>query len=213
MKTDELVALLAAGVTPVDAHAVTRRFALALVLGIGGALLVAAAALGFRDDLADAARLPMFWVKLGVPALLGMASLAAVQRLGRPGMRLGNLGVALAAPVVLLWLLAGVVLVEADPGERTGLVLGSTWRTCPLNIAMISLPLFIASFWAMKELAPTRLALAGAVAGLLAGALAAVVYTFHCPEMEAPFLAVWYVAGMAIPAAVGAWLGPRLLRW
>src|SRR5262245_1966923 len=176
MKTDELVALLAAGVTPVDRHAVTRRFTLALAWGVAGAIVITAATLGFRTDLADAARLTMFWVKLAVPALLGIASLAAVQRLGHPGMRLGRVGLALVTPVVLLWLLAGVVLADVQPDERQALVLGSTWRTCPFNIALISLPLFVASFWAMKELAPTRLALAGGGAGLLAGALGAVVY-------------------------------------
>jgi hypothetical protein len=31
--------------------------------------------------------------------------------------------------------------------------------------------------------------------------------------MAAPFLAVWYLAGMAIPTALGALLAPHLLRW
>ena len=50
-------------------------------------------------------------------------------------------------------------------------------------------------------------------AGRLAGGVGALVYTLHCPELEAPFLGVWYVIGMAIPAVIGAALGPRLLRW
>jgi len=24
---------------------------------------------------------------------------------------------------------------------------------------------------------------------------------------------VWYMLGMALPVALGAWLGPRVLRW
>ena len=67
--------------------------------------------------------------------------------------------------------------------------------------------------WALRGAAPTRLALTGAGAGLLAGALATLAYALHCPEMAAPFMAVWYVAGMAIPTALGAVLGPRVLRW
>jgi hypothetical protein len=31
--------------------------------------------------------------------------------------------------------------------------------------------------------------------------------------MAAPFLAIWYVLGMAIPAGIGAIVGARLLRW
>lgn len=55
-------------------------------------------------------------------------------------------------------------------------------------------------------------ALAGAASGLLAGAIATLVYCLHCPEMTAPFLAIWYVLGMASPTAPGALLGPRVRR-
>jgi hypothetical protein len=41
----------------------------------------------------------------------------------------------------------------------------------------------------------------------------ATAYSFHCPELAAPFLGTWYVIGILIPAAAGALLGPRLLRW
>ena len=71
----------------------------------------------------------------------------------------------------------------------------------------------MAALRALRELAPTRLRLAGAAAGALAGGAGAAVYALHCPEFGAPFLAVWYVLGMALPVAVGAWLGPRVLRW
>jgi hypothetical protein len=92
-------------------------------------------------------------------------------------------------------------------------VLGKTWRVCPFNIAMLSIPGFIAVFWALKGLAPTRLALTGAAGGLLAGSTATLAYCLHCPEMGIPFWGAWYVLGMLLPAVVGAVLGPRLLRW
>jgi hypothetical protein len=31
--------------------------------------------------------------------------------------------------------------------------------------------------------------------------------------MAAPFLGLWYVAGLLIPAALGVLSGPLLLRW
>jgi len=55
--------------------------------------------------------------------------------------------------------------------------------------------------------------LLGLCAGLLAGAAGAVVYALHCPELDAPFLFVWNSLGMLLPAALGAGLGPKLLRW
>ena len=65
----------------------------------------------------------------------------------------------------------------------------------------------------MKGLAPTRLALAGAMAGLVSGAGGALLYALYCTEMAAPFLGIWYVLGMSIPAAIGAVVGPWVLRW
>lgn len=93
------------------------------------------------------------------------------------------------------------------------MVLGNTWRTCPINIAVLSIPAFVTVFWAMRGLAPTRLRLAGAASGLLAGSLATLIYSLHCPEMSVAFWAVWYVLGMLVPTVIGALLGPRLLRW
>jgi hypothetical protein len=116
-------------------------------------------------------------------------------------------------PLVLLWAAAAADLLQAPSGERLALVLGATWRACSPLIVVLSIGPMIAALWALKGLAPTRLALAGAAAGALAGAEAAFVYALHCTEMQAPFLAVWYVTGMALPALAGALLGRRLLRW
>ena len=213
MKTDELVGLLAAAAAPVPANAVGRRFAVALGWGVPGAVLLLLVTLGLRADLAQAAAELLFWIKPAFAAGLALAALIATERLARPGMRLGPVWVALAAPVLVLWLVAALVLVNAAPSQRADLILGDSWKSCAFNIALLALPLLAATLWAMKGLAPTRLALAGASAGLLAGALSALVYALHCPESTAPFLAVWYVLGVAIPTLAGALLGPRVLRW
>lgn len=213
MKTDELVRLLAAGGGAVEAGAVSRRYALALGWGACASVLLMAILLGVRDDLAAAARVPMFWVKLAFPATLAAAAWVSATRLSRPGRRLGGVVAALAAPVVVIALLAVAALASAQPGAREPLIFGDTWRTCPFNIALLSAPLFAGALWAMRGLAPTRPTAAGAAAGLLAGACGATIYALHCPELAAPFLALWYVAGILIPAVAGALLGPRLLRW
>lgn len=213
MKTDELISLLAAGPVAVEPDAASRRFVAALGWGAFGATLLMAVLLGVRPDLAEASTLPMFWMKLGFPGALAAGALFAAMRLSMPGMRLGRLTGALAAPVVAIWALAALSLARAAPGEREALFLGSTWDLCPGYIALLSLPVFAAVLWAMKGLAPTRLPLAGAASGLLAGAIAALVYALHCPEMEAPFLATWYLLGILLPTAAGALIGPAVLRW
>ena len=213
MKTDDLVALLAARVEPVAPHAAARRLGLALLAGIGLAAVGMWVEFGLRGDLAQAVAGWGFWAKLALPASLAAAGWVLAQRLARPGVAGGGAWWGTAVPVLVVWALALAVLWRAPAAARIPLVLGDTWRECMPNIALLALPVFAAAMLALRSLAPTRPSQAGAAAGLLAGGVGAAVYAWHCPEVQAPFLAVWYVAGIALPVAAGALLGPRLLRW
>jgi len=213
MKTDDLVSLLATGAGRVERHAASRRYAAAIAVGVVAAGMLMLGMLGVRPDLAEAVRLPMFWAKVGYVAAMAVASLLAVLRLSRPGARLDRLLPILALPVVAMWVLAAFALAAAAPGQRMELLFGPTWAECPFLIALLSVPMFAASLWVMRSLAPTRLPLAGTAAGLLSGAVGGLVYCLHCPNMDAPFIGTWYLIGMLIPAAAGALLGQRLLRW
>jgi hypothetical protein len=213
MKTDDLIALLATGLEPVQTGAARQRLQWAVLGGLMGGLLVMLAMYGVRKDIGAAMWLPMFWFKLAFPLAVALPALVLTARLGLPGMRAGRVWLALPLPWLALSALALLALFNADPKARAALVLGSTWASCAFNIALVSLPSFVGLLWAMKGLAPTRPALAGACAGLVAASLGTMVYALHCPEMQAPFLAVWYLLGMLIPTAAGALLGPKLLRW
>ena len=213
MKTDDLISMLATGAGAVKPHVAERRYARAMVLGALGALLVMLSLMNIRRDLAEAAMLPMFWLKIGFVASVVAASLFATLRLSRPGAQIDWVPRLIAAPVLLMWVIAAYVLIQANPSERADLFFGSTSAYCPFLIALFSIPAFISIIWAMKGLAPTRPHLAGLAAGLLSGAIAALVYCLHCPEIEPPFIGFWYVLGMFIPAAAGALFGRVLLRW
>lgn len=213
MKTDELISLLAAGDTTVEKHALSWRFAVALCSGLFGAFLLMAALYGVRADLGDVMRLPLFWAKVALPASLAILALWLCSRLARPGVRGGAIWWALALTVSLVWLGSLAVLAWAPVGARAELILGHTWRTCPLNIALLAVPAFISVFWALRGLAPTCPRQAGAGGGLLAGATGTLAYTLHCPEMAVPFWGVWYVLGMLLPLVAGSVLGRRVLQW
>jgi hypothetical protein len=213
MRTEHLIDVLAARADPVPQHATERRLAMAALGGIGAAAILMLVAFGVRPDIESAARLPMFWIKLLFPAVVAVFAAMAAARLARPGARVGAISLGIALPFVALWLMAAVALITAEPDARGALILGTTWTTCLRDIALLAVPAFAATFWAMRGLAPTQLALSGAVSGLLAGAIGAVVYALLCPEMASPFIAVWYVAGIGVCAAAGALAGPRLLRW
>ena len=213
MKTDDLVSMLATGALPVPRQAATRRLRQAVVLGLPISAAIMLLQFGVRPDLQDVLAEPMFWVKLLFPLSIALAGFAAVQRLARPGVRLGGAGAALVLPVLLVWGLGLVVWWSAPADTRAELLLGNTWRSCVFSIGLMAAPVFFAALYALKGLAPTRPAWAGAAAGAMAGGAGAAVYALHCPELAAPFLAVWYVTGIALPVLVGAAIGPRLLRW
>jgi len=213
MNTDELVKMLALNVEPVATHVSARRLAIATSAGLAGAVVILVPWLGVRPQLAADAQQAMFWGRFGFLALLLAGAVFAASRLSRPGASLAGTQAVIAAPLLAMWIAAAAVLAQAAPVERVPLLLGGSWFVCPFNIAALSLPAFAAAIWAMRGLAPTRLRLAGAAAGLVAGATGALVYTFYCPELAPPFLGTWYVLGMLIPAAAGAFFGPRLLRW
>jgi hypothetical protein len=213
MKTSEFVSMLATGIVPTDPHVIARRFATALFFGLTGAACMVVAIYGVRGDMPQMLTTPLFWLKVAFPLAVVGASLFIAMRLSRPGADTAMAWVALAIPLVLIWLTALAVIVAAPPTLRLQLVLGKTWQVCTMNIVILSAPTFVAVFWAMKGLAPTRPVIAGAAAGLLSGAQAVLVYTLYCVEMTVPFWGVWYVLGMLVPTVLGGLLGPKVLRW
>lgn len=213
MKTDDLISLLATGLEPVDRWRFARCLSLAMLVAIFGAVLLTMLLFGVRADLAVVAATPLYWAKVALPATLMLGALLVFNRLARPGLAVGVRWGGIALPVLGVWAATLLVLSGVPQDQQLGLIFGRTWRTCPFNIALLSIPGFFALLRALQEFAPTQLRLAGGVAGLLASSTATLAYCLHCPEMEVPFWGVWYVLGMAIPTLIGALLGPRWLRW
>ena len=214
MNTDFLIAKLSAELRPVRAGAVPATLRGGLLAGGVAALvlLVIVPALAVRPDLQEAAATAPFWMKLAYTVMLGGLGLLGLLAVAKPGeprpvwkRLLGPAPLLLAMVVVFTWLTA------ATPA--TSFWMGSSWRVCPLLIAALSLPVLAATLVALRRLAPTRLGEAGAAAGLVAGALAATVYQLHCNESSPGFVLIWYSLGIAIPAAAGALIGPRVLKW
>lgn len=212
MKTDDLINMLASGDARPPA-APTQRILALVAFSVLGSFALMALFLGVRSNLAQVLAMPAFWLKFLFVIALACIAWRVTARLSSPGLRAGAMAALLALPLLLIWSMAAMMLMHATPGARSELFWGSTWRVCPFLIAGLSVPIFAAVLHALRELAPTRLRIAGAAAGLTAGAAAAAVYCLHCPEMAAPFVGFWYVLGMLIPTVVGALIGPRVLRW
>ncbi len=155
----------------------------------------------------------MFWTKAIYTGLLGVAGFLAVDRLARPAGS-PRRGLILAGGVFAFLALAGAwQMMHAAPVDRMPMLMGASWRVCPRYIFTLSVPILAIVLFVVRGLAPTRLSLAGAASGLFAGGLAATIYGLHCPEHTMAFVALWYSLGVAFTAALGAILGPWVLRW
>lgn len=213
MRTDELIDALGRNLRPAPPSAAPKRLAWAAAGGGAAALAAVVFWLGPRPDLAAAAGTPAFWMKAGYALVLGVAGFLAVERLARPAGS-GRTGLAVAAAAVAVVVALGAAqLALAAPEARMPLWLGHSWDRCSLNILAVSLPMLAATLLVLRSLAPTRLAVAGAAAGLFCGGVGAAAYGLSCIETAPAFVATWYSLGMALPAIVGGLAGPWVLRW
>ncbi|WP_322014631.1 DUF1109 domain-containing protein [Paraburkholderia sp. J12] len=213
MKTQDLVALLARNAQPIARDAIPRLLARALLLGLTGNTILLVALYGVRSDMPELILTTLFWARLAFPLAIIATALALAERLGRPGAPIRLAWFAVVLPMVAVLLAAGGILVATPPGYRLQLMLGTTWRTTTADVVLLSLPSLAVMLFTMKKLVPTRLALAGAGAGLLAGAQGLLVYSLYCSEMAVPFWGIWFVLALAITTGMGATVAPRYLRW
>ena len=213
MKTDDLIAALSADLAPVPRRAVGRTLAIGLAAGvtISGALMLMW--LGLRPDLMPAMATGMFWMKLAYALSIAALGFVLVDRLARPDDDGGAWRWLIFAPLAVMIAMGLYRYFSAPEMARMALVMGDSWRVCARNILLLAAPALVGAFWSLRALAPTRLALAGAAAGTLAGAAGTFVYAFHCTESAAPFVAVWYTLGIGAVSLLGALLGRLLLRW
>jgi len=213
MKTRDLILRLSNGLTPVDSNAVSKKLNRALMVGLTGSMALLVVNYGIRSDMPELILTTMFWVRLAFPMATLVAAMRLAGRLGRPGAPLKLAWFTATLPFMTMLLTAAFILLATPPGYRLQLLLGTTWRVTTVNVVLLSLPSLVTVMQAMKGLFPTRLALTGAGAGLLASAQGLLVYSLYCSEMSVPFWGIWYVLAIVITAGIGAALAPIYLRW
>lgn len=211
MLTDDLIADLAAN--PVATGKPTLRIAMAMLAGWLLALMALVIVVGPPlAALPQTGMLP-FGVKTGFALAFLAASVSATIAAGRPGKTLSLRLSLIAVPFVALLALMMLEMSSTPRENWSGLFFGTTYMPCIRAITLASVPVLVATLWAYREMAPTRPALAGLLAGLSSGAAAAVAYALYCPETTASFLLAAYTPAALAPAVAGFLLGPKLLRW
>lgn len=211
MKTDEFIRALASDHvrTASPGHVLARDLACGGAVAFVGFLLT----LGMRPDLADALASPRFLLKPVLTLILFIAAVALLLRMARPGADWGHRSrVLLVAPLILL---AAVIieLMRLPQAQWAGYAVGTNRFWCLTMIPLLAVVPLGCTLHALREAAPTRPRITGAVAGLAAGALAATFYALHCSDDSPLFVAIWYVLALAIVTAAGALGGSQLLRW
>lgn len=120
--------------------------------------------------------------------------------------------------LTLVALLPGVVLLALGAAtDGSGLsVMGRSGVSVPAcvgAIVVLSLPALAMTIGVLRMGASTRPTIAGATAGLLAGALGAAAYALACKNDGGLFVAIWYSAGILSVVGLGAVFGRRALAW
>lgn len=211
MKTSQLIDMLAEGSGPAPRRIVRLRLSIALVLGVVFSSAISSLSLGLNRDLAGMGSALV--LKLVYVAGIAAGATWLTARLARPGATWGSALTSVILVFTAMCSLACLDWTQAGLNERAELLFGQSWTTCPWRVAMLAVPALVLGLLAVRGLAPTRLRLAGASIGLMAGGVGAFGYALHCPELSPLFVVTWYSLGMLVPAALGAALGPRLLRW
>jgi hypothetical protein len=212
MRTDDLVhALVADNATRVASLRQVLAWTIAAAFVVS--TLIFMAVLAPRPDAIESLGSIRFDLKFVETILLAVTAGTLVLRLMRPEVRGGRwLLLLLAAPIVLVLAVLAELVVLPPAGWQMATV-SKNWLICLTMIPTLSVPLLIAAFYSLRYGAPTRPRLAGAVAGLFAGGIAATLYASHCIDDSPLFVATWYTLAIGFVAVVGALIGPRVLRW
>ena len=212
MDTSELVRRLASE-TRRSATPVSTAWWWAACLAITVAAAIFFGMLGPRTDIATAAETHRFLFKFLVTITLAASAFGCVRALSRPGENWHKAVLFLGAAPALI-VMAVVVELFALPSDMwaTAMV-GTNSLACLIDVSLIGLGPLAIFQRTLHYGAPTRPALAGGVAGLLAGGIAATFYAARCTDDSPLFVATWYTMAIAILAVIGAAGTSRFARW
>ncbi|MDP1881966.1 MAG: DUF1109 domain-containing protein [Bradyrhizobium sp.] len=212
METEQLIRSLAAD-NAHRARPVGFVLTLALLLAAPVSVAIFMTELGVRPDVMTAMRNPFFDLKFAVTLALAIPAIALSLHLSRPEASLRGWAWLLLIPIGLLVAgIAGEMMMPQRSPMMTRLI-GNNARNCLTSIPLMALPLLAAALVGLRHGAPTRPAVAGAIAGLLSAGLAATLYASHCTDDSPLFVATWYTIATALVAAIGALAGSRVLRF
>jgi hypothetical protein len=213
MKTEDLIHVLAADAAR-PTIPIGRYLAVGLLVGTLLAIALFGATLHPRADLSEAFRSsPGFVYKLIIAFSLAATAGGLLPQVARPmPVSQGRRTLLVVAPV-LLAIGVGVELYIQPEGLWLPRLVGHNAAHCLALIPLLSAAPGVCLFLALRQGAAAQPVFAGAVAGLIAGGVGALLYALTCPDDSPLFVATWYTIAIAVVTSVTAYAGSRFLRW
>jgi hypothetical protein len=212
METEQLIRTLTAD-NAHRARPVGFVLALALLVAVPVSTAMFLAEFGVRPDVMTAMHNPFFDLKFVVTLTLAITAIMVSLHLSRPEASLKGWAWLLLIPAGIL--IVGIACEMMMPQRLPMMtrLIGTNSRICVTVIPLLSVPVLAAALIGLRHGAPARPAVAGAIAGLLSAGFAATLYASHCTDDSPLFVATWYPIAIALVTAVGALVGPRVLRF
>ena len=214
MNTDRLIDVLSANLEPVNRGQLGKALALAMVVGGVAAFGLMLTTVGPRSHFESTPQLEWTAAKLFFALSIICTGAPFLIRAIRPGREKQARWAFLFFPLAAAFALTVVMLLLGR--NAWGTPLGArelSSARCIFCVPFFAVIPFAALIWALRQGAPTRLTLCGAIAGIVAGGLGAAAYALACNSDTVPFIAIWYSGAIALCGLIGARLGPRVLRW
>jgi hypothetical protein len=210
MRTDDLIAALSADAkNPMPD--MSGVWVIASLCAIALAGLVFVATIGPRPDFLIALSTVRFNAKFVLTLGLVVTSFGVMRSLAMPGAPVRRNWLLV---VPMLGLLSVVLELMALPRDAWSMAwTGKNALVCLTFIPLIGILPLGAMLVALRRAAPTHPMLAGAVAGLVAGGIAASFYAAHCTDDSPLFVMTFYPMAIAMLAGAGALVGRIVLRW
>ncbi len=200
MHTQDLIEMLAADVQQGTKRSVTWKLLAIALVGLSSSILLQFFSAGLRADAPIA--WPAIIVKLIVCIILGLIWAGYLRSLSSPGRNSwGHFVFAFVAigSVVFLGLLSSF-----NFSGLTG---------CLMQVWLLSIPAFIGLVWLLRSAAPVRSVSTGFAIGILAGIIGTFGYAFGCMTDQPFEVAFRYGGSILTLGALGAMLGPFMLKW
>jgi hypothetical protein len=214
MRTNDLIDKLVADyVAEPPPKPVAHRLVMAIIGGLAISAALFSITLGPRPDILSALSAWRFDIKWADNLVLVIAAAWVALRLSRPITTPPSAMRALIVPALLLLAAVTYELVTVPASEWPARAMGVNGVMCLANIIFLSVLPLTATIYALRQGAPMSPALAGAAAGLLAGALGATVFAMHCTNDSPLFVAIWYTLAIGLMSMFGLLIGRHVLRW